>query len=128
MDGDNLVIGITVTGYSSPEGSYEANERIAKRRAQALKNFLNMKNTSIPVEIRVEWIAEDWGRLAEIVRASDMEDKESVLNIIDNVDVFKGREMKLRLLSGGKPWTYMLREYFPKLRCASCRIDYLKGR
>lgn len=126
LDGDNVVIGITVTGYSSPEGSYEANERIAKRRAQALKSFLKTKYTFIPVEIRTEWIAEDWDRLAEIVRASDMEDKESVLNIIDNVDIFKGREMKLRLLSGGKPWEYMFREYFPKLRCASCRIDYLK--
>lgn len=125
-NGGNTVLGITVTGYSSPEGSYEANDRIAKRRAQALKSFLETKYNSTQVEIRTEWVAEDWDRLAEIVRASDMEDKDKILDIIGNVDIFKGLEMKLKALSGGKPWAYMLKEYFPKLRCASCRIGYLK--
>lgn len=123
---DNTVMGITVTGYSSPEGSYEANDRIAKRRAQALKSFLETKYNSTLVEIRTEWIAEDWGRLAELVRASDMADKDKILDIIDHVDIFKGRESRLKTLSDGKTWAYMLKEYFPKLRCASCRIGYLK--
>lgn len=122
----NTVMGITVTGYSSPEGSYDSNDRIAKRRAQALKSFLETKYNSTLVEIRTEWIAEDWDRLAELVRASDMEDKDRVLDIIDRVGIFKGRENRLKALSGGKPWAYMLKEYFPKLRCASCRIGYLK--
>jgi len=124
--GGSTVMGITVTGYSSPEGSYESNDRIAKRRAQALKSFLETKYNSTLVEIRTEWIAEDWDRLAELVRASELEDKEKILDIIDNVDIFKGRENRLKALSGGKPWAYMLKEYFPKLRCASCRIGYLK--
>lgn len=124
--GGNTVMGITVTGYSSPEGGYESNDRIAKRRAQALKSFLETKYNSTLVEIRTEWIAEDWDRLAGLVRASDMEDKDKVLDIIDNVDIFQGRENKLKALSGGKPWAHMLKEFFPKLRCASCRIGYLK--
>lgn len=123
---DNTVMGITVTGYSSPEGSYEANDQIAKHRAQALKSFLETKYNSTQVEIRTEWIAENWDRLAELVRASDMADKDKILDIIDNVDIFKGRESRLKALSGGRPWAYMLKEYFPKLRCASCRIGYLK--
>lgn len=126
LRGGNLVLGITVTGYSSPEGGYEANERIARRRAQALKKFLETKYDSDAVEIRTEWVAEDWDRLAQIIRDSDMPDKDKVLDIIENVDIFKGREIKLRALSGGRPWAYMLREYFPKLRYASCRISYLK--
>lgn len=126
LRGGNIVLGITVTGYSSPEGGYQANDRIAKRRAQALKSFLDTRYNSDVVEIRTEWVAEDWDRLAQIVRDSDMPDKDKVLDIIDNVDIFKGREMRIRELSGGKPWAYMLREYFPKLRCASCRIGYLK--
>ncbi|RHB33373.1 DUF3868 domain-containing protein [Bacteroides nordii] len=124
--GSNTVMGITVIGYSSPEGNYEANDRIAKRRAEALKSFLETKYNSTLVEIRTEWIAEDWDRLAELVRASNMEDKDKVLDIIDNVDIFKGRENRLKSLSGGKAWAYMLKEYFPKLRCASCRIGYVK--
>ena len=91
-----------------------------------MKSFLETKYNSTLVEIRTEWIAEDWDRLAGLVRASDMEDKDKVLDIIDNVDIFQGRENKLKALSGGKPWAHMLKEFFPKLRCASCRIGYLK--
>lgn len=124
--GDNTVLGITVIGYSSPEGSYQSNDIIAKRRAEALKKFLSTKYNSTLVEIRTEWVAEDWDRLTELVRVSNMADKDKILDIIDNVDIFKGRENKIRSLSGGKSWAYMLKELFPKLRCASCRIGYLK--
>lgn len=122
----NTVLGITVTGYSSPEGAYGANDIIAKRRALALKKYLETVYDPALVEIRTEWVAEDWDRLADMVRASAMIDKEKILDIIDNVDIFKGRESKLMYLAGGAPWRYMLKEFFPKLRCASCRIGYLK--
>lgn len=122
----STVLGITVTGYSSPEGSYQGNDVIAKRRALALKAFLETKYNSALVEIRTEWVAEDWDRLADMVRASDMDDRDKILDIIDNVDVFKGRENRIKELSGGLSWAYMLKEFFPKLRCASCRIGYMK--
>ena len=41
-----------------------------------MKSFLETKYNSTLVEIRTEWIAEDWDRLAELVRASNMEDKD----------------------------------------------------
>lgn len=124
--GGNTMLEIIVTGYSSPEGSYEANERIARCRAEALKSFLETKYDSPLIEIRSEWIAEDWDRLAELVRASDMNDKQEVLDIIDRVDIFKGRESKLKTLSGGRTWRYMFEKFFPELRCVSCRIGRLK--
>lgn len=122
----NTVLGITVTGYSSPEGTYGANDIIAKRRALALKKYLETVYDPALVEIRTEWVAEDWDRLADMVRASALIDKEKILDIIDRVDIFKGREAQLKYLAGGAPWRYMLKEFFPQLRCASCRIGYLK--
>lgn len=124
--GTNTVLGITVTGYSSPEGSYESNDRIAKRRAEALKSFLETQYNSTLVEIRTEWVAEDWDRLANMVRTSAMASKSKVLDIIENVDVFSGRENRLKALDGGQPWQVMSKEMFPKLRRVSCRIGYLK--
>lgn len=126
MNNNNTVLGITVTGYSSPEGAYNANETIAKRRALALKRYLDSVYDSTLVEIRTEWVAEDWDGLADIVRNSEMADKEKVLDIIENVDVSKGRELLLKKLSGGVPWEYMMKNYFPRLRYVSCRIGYLK--
>ena len=126
MNNNNTVLGITVTGYSSPEGAYNTNERIAKQRAFALKNYLETVYDSAQVEIRAEWVAEDWDGLTEMVRNSEMPDKDKVLQIIEDVDVNKGRESRLQRLSGGAPWRYMTENFFPKLRYASCRIGYLK--
>lgn len=123
---DNTVLGITVTGYSSPEGVYNTNDIIAKRRALALKKYLETVYDPALVEIRVEWVAEDWDRLADMVRDSEMVDKNEVLHIIENVDIFKGREIQLKKLSAGVPWRYMMENFFPKLRYASCRIGYLR--
>ena len=123
---DNTVLGITVTGYSSPEGVYNTNDIIAKRRALALKKYLETVYDPALVEIRVEWVAEDWDRLADMVRDSEMVDKNEVLHIIENVDIFKGREIQLKTLSAGVPWRYMMENFFPKLRYAFCRIGYLR--
>lgn len=122
----NTVMGITVTGYSSPEGNYNSNDVVAKRRALALKSYLETIYDSTLIEIRTEWVAEDWDTLVAMIKASDMKDKDKVLSIIDKVDIFKGREEKLKALSGGVPWKYISKEFFPKLRYASCRIGYVK--
>jgi len=34
------ILGVTITGYASPEGSYQLNERLSWERAQALRSYL----------------------------------------------------------------------------------------
>lgn len=122
----NTVIGINITGYSSPEGNYKSNERLAERRAAALKSFLETKYNTVLVEMNTSWVAEDWDKLVEMLKQSDVLWKDQVIGIIENTEIFDGRESKLKTLDGGRIWQYMEKNMFPKLRRVSCRIGYLK--
>lgn len=122
----NTLLGIIVTGYSSPEGDYQKNDGLARQRTMALKDYLERKFRNLYVEFHTGRIAESWDDLTERIAASDMPEKEAVLSIIRDTYGFDEREAKLKNLSGGKPWAYMVENFFPLLRRASCRIDYLK--
>ena len=116
---------IRLTGYCSIEGSFTANERLAKTRALGFKTYLdNEYELSSRYPIRVSWIAEDWDMLRKLVEESDMRYRNEVLNLINNVDVFQGREKKLMDLAGGAPYKYMLKNFFPALRRVEITVNY----
>lgn len=122
----NTLLGITVTGYASPEGSYEMNESLARRRAQILKSYLEQHSPDMYIEVRTAWVAEDWDELEKMVVTSQLPEREKILEIIRNISDSEARKAKLKILAGGRVWAILLKEYFPKLRRVSCRIDYLK--
>lgn len=116
---------IRLTGYCSIEGSFNTNERLAKTRALGFKTYLdNEYGLSQRYPIRVNWIAEDWDMLRELVEESDMRYRSEVLNLITNVGVFQGREKKLMDLAGGVPYKYMLKNFFPALRRVEITVNY----
>lgn len=121
---DAKLTAIYLTGYASPEGSYETNERLSRARAEALKTYLQNRYR-FPLDlIRVDWKGEDWAGLKQMVEDSNMPMKENVLYIMNNTDIFDGRERKLMELGGGEPYRYMLRNFFPELRKVGYRIVY----
>lgn len=116
---------ITLTGYCSIEGSYAQNEQLARDRANGFRNHLNFEYAlakRYPVEVR--YVGEDWDKLRELTDASTLPEREEVLEIIDNVDIFKGREKKLMDLNGGVPYNTMLKEFFPLLRRVEIVVEY----
>lgn len=116
---------IRLTGYCSIEGSFNANERLAKSRALGFQSYLdNEYDLSHRYPIRVNWIAEDWDMLRKLVAESDMRYRNEVLDLITNVGVFQGREKKLMDLAGGVPYKYMLKTFFPALRRVEITVNY----
>jgi hypothetical protein len=118
-----------IVGTASVEGTYSNNERLAKNRALALKDYITEHFTNLPCgndEITVSWIAEDWDGLVELIEASNLENKERVIEIIRTVPVNGGREKQLMDLSGGRPYRAMLRDMFPQLRTVKYHIMYSK--
>lgn len=122
----NTLLGITATGYASPEGRFEKNDTLARHRALILKSYLERTYSDMYIEIRTAWVAESWDDLAEMVTASQLAEKEEILDILGNTTDTETRKSKLKSLSGGRVWAYMTKEFFPRLRRVSCRIDYMK--
>lgn len=124
-DGDLTVKRISIVGYASPEGSLAMNERLSEGRAKALQGYLQSRYPSIPGALySVHFGGENWDDLVRAVEASDMPDRQAVLDVIDRYAVTEGRESKLMALKGGTPWRYMLKEMFPALRKVAVRVDY----
>lgn len=117
---------ITLTGYSSIEGSYAHNEQLARNRANGFMNYLNsIFGLSKRYPVKTAYVGEDWEKLRSLVDSSvPFPGREEVLEIIDNTDIFGGRERKLMALKGGVPYNFMLAEFFPLLRRVEIRVEY----
>lgn len=119
---DVNIVGLFIEGYASPEGSYATNERLARERSYALRDYMvgtyNL-NSSL---FRVNSVAEDWDGLRILVQESDIAQKDNILGIIDSNDTPDRKEQRLRAL--GTPWRIMLNEMFPQLRRVDYQIDF----
>lgn len=124
-DKGSTIKGIEITGYASPEGSLAANQRLSEGRAMALRNYLEKQYPDIPESLySVHFGGENWTDLLVAVKASDMQYKEEVIDIIERYSIQEGREKKLMMLKSGNPYRYMLKEMFPALRKVTVAIDY----
>lgn len=121
---DSRIAHIVVAGFASPEGSFELNDRLAENRAAALKRYIE-ENTRIASGIvHIYNGAEDWVGLRQMVEASNIPNRERVMEIIDLVPILdsnngRGREAVLKDIDNGQTYRYMLRNFFPELRKAA---------
>ena len=117
---------ITLTGYCSIEGSYAHNERLARRRANGFRNYLDsVFGLSRRYPVRTSYVGEDWERLRSLADScASLPSRREVLEIIDNTGIFDGRERKLMALHGGVPYNFMLSELFPLLRRVEILVEY----
>ena len=129
-DNSLVVNKINIIGYASPEGSFAGNQRLSEGRAKALANYLSQRFDYPRSMYREVFGGENWSGLKEVVEQSSMPYRQQVLDLIANnaadIDYLNNASLKKYLmdLAGGNPWRYMLKEYFPSLRKAICKIDY----
>lgn len=74
----------------------------------------------------MNWIPEDWDSLTSLVRESDMMFRDATLDLIDNVEIAKGRERMLMSLADGKPYRYLSEKIFPAVMRVDYRIEYTR--
>ena len=130
---DSEVAAVVVAGFTSPEGNYEANQRLAARRAEAVKAYILNRSGVRSDQVSVYAGGIDWQGLRMLAEASDMPSRQAVLDIIDNTPVWDaqrqvGRHGELMRLGGGDPYRYMLREFFPKMRNAAYIKVYYRNK
>ena len=122
-DPDVVLKRILVTGYASPEGSFESNQKLAQGRTQALIDFLMRTYEIDGDKVVVGFGDEDWKVLRAYVAESQMKEKTEVLEVIDGEGSWDDKEQILRR---NHPAVYMDlgKICFPKLRRTDYEIDY----
>ena len=122
-DNNLRVSGVTITGFASPEGDLDFNNRLSRGRAEALRSYLSMRVGVPPQLYRVGYGGEDWDGLARLVQNSYIEPKDMILNVIRNTSG-DFRKQQLKLLGGGHVYRRMLHGLYPQLRRVTARVDY----
>lgn len=115
---------IQIRGYSSPDGPYADNERLAKSRSYHFSSYI--RNTyHIPAGLTDQSsVAEDWEGFINLLREGNPPYREAALDIIRRYGIFDGRERQLMELQGGVPYRDMMNRYFPKLRRIEVIVRY----
>lgn len=124
--------GITIVGAASPEGSIAINQRLSRRRALFVQDYLH-EYADVPDSLlSYTYIGRDWQGLLQLVRADlqvPFHDETVALieEIIDhNGEPFDGLDALtwLQQLRGGKPYKYLYSNIFPALRATRLQLWY----
>ena len=113
---------IEVAGYASPEGRPAFNKWLGENRAKALIDYIIEQRPQYNLtrdNFRIRNGEENWVGLRRVVAASDLEQKERVLQIIDDENIpGELKKDKIRWIDRAKTWKQMLKDIYPHLRCA----------
>lgn len=119
-DKDLTISDLVISGYASPEGGFESNMQLSKRRAETFATYLEKKYDFKRDQFKVEWFGEDWKGLREAVVASSLEKRQEILDIIDSTTKEDDRDALLIALDNGQTYKMLLDQFYPPLR----RNDY----
>ena len=115
---------ITLTAAASPEGSYAANNILARARAEALKRYLVRRyGRSIDTMLTVRWVAEDWQGLTNRIRTDrEIGNRDAILELIVAEKNPDRREQAIRLRFP-KEYAYIRSVIYPQLRAVNFRYS-----
>jgi len=115
-DAKKEVAKIEVSGYASPDGGMDLNEKLAKNRQKVAQDFLkrDLKKSKVATEVTGEITAEDWAGFQAAVEQSNMQDKELVLRVLSMYSDPEEREAQIKNLSA--VYSVLKEEILPALR------------
>ena len=115
---------IHISGYASPEGTFEQNMEISKKRSIAFSEQLKMSFGFTDNQLIIDWHGEDWDGLKKLLQSYVTNYQNDALRIIETTGIFQGREKRLMDLHSGNAYRHMSEVYFPLLRRVEFRINY----
>lgn len=128
---------LLVSGYASPDGTSDANDRLARLRCEAIADYISQHTGVSRDMIQTIPGGVAWGELRSMVEAApDVPSREKVLNILDNTPIWiydsngkiiDGRKAQLMSLDRGDTYRWMLIHLFPELRNAVGLAVFLKS-
>lgn len=115
---DRQIEEINISSYASPDGKRDFNERLAENREKVttdyLRNRLQKDNVTEFGELTAQFTAEDWEGFQRLVAASNIQDKDLILNVLSRFKDPEEREQQIRNLSS--IFDQLADEILPQLR------------
>ena len=107
---------IEVSGYASPDGGMDLNEKLAQNRQKAAANFMkrDLKKNKVANDVEANITAEDWEGFQKAMENSNMQDKDLVLRVLSMYSDPEEREAQIKNLSS--VYGTIAEEILPALR------------
>lgn len=94
-------VNVEVSAYASPDGGLSLNERLAAQRerntSQYLESELNRKK--IDTDVYAHYTAQDWEGFSQLVAASNLQDKDLILRVLEMYPDSESREREIKNIS-----------------------------
>ena len=111
------ITGTEILAYASPEGPINKNNELAdKRSSSANKAFKDMAKKHGLTDAEVKALGEDWEGFQQLVKESNIEDKELILRVLSMYSDPAVRENEIRNMS--QVFTALKGQVLPELRRA----------
>lgn len=114
--------GFEIVAFSSPEGNFEYNSRLAARRAESLRDWVYAKYPQLNGKVSIAPCGESWSDLRVNVKYDSRlseEVRSKILGIIDSDKAADAKEASLKALP---EYRAMFSNYFRTLRFAEIRL------
>ena len=113
---DRATQNLYVNGYASPEGPVNFNDKLAGARSKSGHKVAEKLMADTGLGFDVASYGEDWEGFKELVAASNIEDKDIILQVLSRYDSSTQREAEIKNMSA--VFTQLKKDILPKLRRA----------
>jgi len=115
---------VEVSAYASPDGGFNINDRLAAERQKNSEQYVNqeLKRIQMQANVDAKYTAQDWEGFQELVKASDIQDKEVILRVLSMYKDPEEREQQIKNISSA--FRELADGILPQLRRARLTINY----
>ena len=116
---------VEVSAYASPDGGYDLNDKLAAQRQKATEQYVQQqlkKAKLTDAAVDAKYTAEDWDGFQELVKASNIQDKDVILRVLSMYKDPQEREQQIKNISSA--FRELADGILPQLRRARMIINY----
>ena len=115
---------VEVSAYASPDGGFSINDKLANERQKVSEQYVNqeLKRINMNANVDAKYTAQDWEGFQELVKASDIQDKDVILRVLSMYKDPEEREQQIKNISSA--FRELADGILPQLRRARLTINY----
>ena len=115
---------VEVSAYASPDGGLKLNDKLAAQRQNNTEKYVQktLKDTKVEAPVDAKYTAQDWEGFQELVKVSDIQDKDVIIRVLSMYKDPEEREQQIKNMSA--VFRELADGILPELRRARLTLNY----
>ena len=121
---NNSLDNVEVSAYASPDGGFNINDKLANERQKVSEQYVNkeLKKIKMDAPVDAKYTAQDWEGFQELVKTSNIQDKDIILRVLSMYKDPQEREQQIKNISSA--FRELADGILPQLRRSRLTINY----